>query len=241
MSNFVRLLDQQKLTDVTIQVSDEDDYEEECEDADHVNRNQSHSLGSHVTSHVSSTNNNTHHEEEVEVKDQLLPSSSSKLATGDAHHHQVHEIKAHKVLLAARSPVFESMLTNGMIESSSNVIEVSDIDYEVMKEMIDFIYTGFVSNLKKYALDLLFAAEKYHLSGLRIICENYLKTHLNQDNVVSVLLASDLLSLNGLRSVCMEFLCSKIKDMNKCNQSWIKLLAKESPDLFKQIQLKCGS
>lgn len=158
-----------------------------------------------------------------------------------AHNESIKEIKAHKVLLAARSPVFESMLTNGMIESSSNVIEVSDIDYEVMKEMIDFMYTGFVSNLSKYALDLLFAAEKYHLRGLKVICENYLKTHLNQDNVISILLAADLLSLNGLKNNCIELICNKIKDMNKCNQTWINLLAKESPDLFKQIQLKCGS
>lgn len=319
VSNFVRLLDEQQLTDVTIQVNEEEEdlmYEYDPDGLvhfghssigsghsldpvssiiDHVKRNQSsgnHEIitnqshvitnQSHVIKNQSHVNeNNNTQSVEVEGQEQKIGSegkaylSNGNLATSNgqvasdqksagrqvtssgkvtsteklqvggnsthAHSESIKEIKAHKVLLAARSPVFESMLTNGMIESSSNIIEVSDIDYEVMKEMIDFMYTGFVSNLSKYALDLLFAAEKYHLRGLKVICENYLKTHLNQDNVISILLAADLLSLNGLKNNCIELICNKIKDMNKCNQTWINLLAKESPDLFKQIQLKCGS
>ena len=96
---------------------------------------------------------------------QVIPTEKLQFGANSTHAHSesIKEIKAHKVLLAARSPVFESMLTNGMIESSSNVIEVSDIDYEVMKEMIGFMYTGFVSNLSKVCSRSTFCRRKVSL------------------------------------------------------------------------------
>ncbi|KAL5509121.1 hypothetical protein EMCRGX_G004415 [Ephydatia muelleri] len=70
-----------------------------------------------------------------------------------------HEFKAHKAVLAARSPVFSAMFEHKMEESRKNHVEISDLDQEVMQEMLAYIYTGKAPNLKKMADSLLSAAD----------------------------------------------------------------------------------
>lgn len=58
---------------------------------------------------------------------------------------QGEEIITHKCILSARSPVFQAMLRhNSMLESSTNRVQIDDIDIEVMKELINFIYTDII-------------------------------------------------------------------------------------------------
>ena len=44
-----------------------------------------------------------------------------------------------------------------------NRVEIADVDYNVMKEMLTFIYTGKAANLSSMADDLLAAADKVDL------------------------------------------------------------------------------
>ena len=44
-----------------------------------------------------------------------------------------------------------------------NRVEIADVDYNVMKEMLTFIYTGKAANLSSMADDLLAAADKVEL------------------------------------------------------------------------------
>lgn len=71
-----------------------------------------------------------------------------------------HEFQAHKAILAARSPVFAAMFEHEMEERKQNRVAITDVDDEVLKEMLRFIYTGKAPNLEKMADDLLAAADK---------------------------------------------------------------------------------
>uniref|UniRef100_A0A8C7WVM5 Uncharacterized protein n=1 Tax=Oryzias sinensis TaxID=183150 RepID=A0A8C7WVM5_9TELE len=70
------------------------------------------------------------------------------------------EFKAHKSILAARSPVFNAMFEHEMEESKKNRVDISDVDPDVFREMMGFIYTGKAPNLEKMADNLLAAADK---------------------------------------------------------------------------------
>eukprot|EP00063_Salmo_salar_P065676 XP_014040511.1 PREDICTED: speckle-type POZ protein-like A [Salmo salar] len=70
------------------------------------------------------------------------------------------EFKAHKSILAARSPVFNAMFEHEMEESKKNRVDISDVEPDVFKEMMGFIYTGKAPNLDKMADNLLAAADK---------------------------------------------------------------------------------
>ena len=78
-------------------------------------------------------------------------------------------IKAHKLILKARSPVFAAMFQ----ESAGKPIDVYEIedDYSVFRQVLQFIYTGRIANLRNRGhLSLLAAAEKYRLEPLKTLC-----------------------------------------------------------------------
>ena len=70
------------------------------------------------------------------------------------------EFKAHKAILATRSPVFGAMFEHEMEESRKGRVEISDIDPDVFQELLRFIYTGTTPQLQGMADDLLAAADK---------------------------------------------------------------------------------
>jgi speckle-type POZ protein len=78
------------------------------------------------------------------------------------------EYYAHKAILAARSPVFAAMFEHEMEEKKQNKVEITDMDHEVLREMLRFIYTGKATNLEKMDADLLAAADKvsHHLCAI---------------------------------------------------------------------------
>ncbi len=64
-------------------------------------------------------------------------------------------VKAHKSILCQRSEAFNDLI----LKESSERIVITDINFEPFRELLRFIYSGRVNNMKLVALDLLPAAE----------------------------------------------------------------------------------
>ncbi|KAL4636259.1 speckle-type POZ protein-like A isoform X1, partial [Arapaima gigas] len=116
------------------------------------------------------------------------------------------EFKAHKSILAARSPVFNAMFEHEMEESKKNRVDISDVDPDVFKEMMGFIYTGKAPNLDKMADNLLAAADKYALERLKVMCEEALCSSLSVENVADILILADLHSAEQLKAQAIDFI-----------------------------------
>jgi speckle-type POZ protein len=78
--------------------------------------------------------------------------------------------KGHKAILAARSPVFGAMFEHEMEERKNGRVQILDVESDVFKEMLQFIYTGKTTKLKEMAPELLAAADKVRAE---IFCEIY--------------------------------------------------------------------
>ncbi|OXU22399.1 hypothetical protein TSAR_010979 [Trichomalopsis sarcophagae] len=50
-------------------------------------------------------------------------------------------------------------------------LQIKDVDSDIMKQLLLFMYTGYVSKLFTYADELLAAAEKYQLEDLKAMCQ----------------------------------------------------------------------
>ncbi|KAL1790348.1 speckle-type POZ protein isoform X2 [Sigmodon hispidus] len=61
------------------------------------------------------------------------------------------EFWAHKAILAAYSSVFKAMFEYDMEESRENRVEIHDLEPQVFRAMMDFIYTGKGPNLHSMA------------------------------------------------------------------------------------------
>uniref|UniRef100_A0A669BXU9 Speckle type BTB/POZ protein n=1 Tax=Oreochromis niloticus TaxID=8128 RepID=A0A669BXU9_ORENI len=106
----------------------------------------------------------------------------------------------------ARSPVFSAMFEHEMEESKKNRVEINDVEPEVFKEMMCFIYTDKAPNLDKMADDLLAAADKYALERLKVMCEDALCTSLSVENAAEILILADLHSADQLKTQAVDFI-----------------------------------
>ena len=99
--------------------------------------------------------------------------------------------KAHKVLLAASSPVFLAMFQADMKENRSQQVEIEDIKPDIVAGMLKFIYKRSSVEYEEnpdmdFVADLLVASDKYQMRNLKNVCQTQLSSHLQVENSLKV-------------------------------------------------------
>jgi hypothetical protein len=96
------------------------------------------------------------------------------------------KIHVNKWVLNLNSPVFERMLESNFTEKASSEVDIVDIEYELMYQLLRFMYTKSVSPVFKTMSDrLLIAANKYQMEELVKVCESTLCDNLLSDNAAA--------------------------------------------------------
>lgn len=98
------------------------------------------------------------------------------------------------------------MFSNDLEESKMNRVEIPDFDYDIILEMLRFMYAGRVRQLDTFAAQLLAAADKYQLDKLKALCEECLCANLAVENVCEIIVLSDFHSAESLKQHCIEFI-----------------------------------
>jgi len=124
---------------------------------------------------------------------------------------------AHKAVLGARSTVFQAMFNTPMKESTQNSVDIPDFDEDVVKAMLEYIYTGETSDLNEKAGELMQIAEKYDLNGLKEDCELAIAHSLTVDNAAEVLVLSHLHNAENLKIKAIDFINRNKEDVKKTN------------------------
>ncbi|KAI9477863.1 MAG: hypothetical protein EXX96DRAFT_618792 [Benjaminiella poitrasii] len=96
-------------------------------------------------------------------------------------------IHAHKVILAAASPWFKMLFTNGMKESSKEVINLYEVPFDVFKRLIRYCYTYEleVKDLND-AYEVLRVADRFQLTKTYKGIFNTIRQEINIENVWEV-------------------------------------------------------
>ena len=143
----------------------------------------------------------------------------------------------HKVILSARSPVFNRMLLSEMKEKASGVVDLTDTTPEVVRELLEFIYTGnccIDGNADpEIVCGLLEAADKYELEHLKEMCQYTLSSAVTADNCLQYLALGDMYGTQMLKKRALEMIVKKRKTIVKRKQ-W-KECAKNRPHLMADI------
>jgi BTB/POZ domain len=138
---------------------------------------------------------------------------------------------AHSVIVTSATPVMAQMLKDTSCkENPVSLIVIEDVEPNVFREVLRYMYTGVAPDFKEMAEPLLKAAHKFQMESLKNECENVLVSALNFENVVASLqLAHEQSAAKLLESSlqCLE----KHKD-GVWNRSDWKELSKQNPDLF---------
>jgi len=124
-------------------------------------------------------------------------------------------IYAHKAILSAQCEHFRAMFTSGMKESNQGQIEVKDWSYNSYLLMVEYLYSGSISNFSpKVASDLLGLADAYMLEGLKYHCENTLMHNVDNDNVCNLLIEANKYSSIELKKFCIGYLIKNFSDVS---------------------------
>ncbi|XP_054165002.1 speckle-type POZ protein B-like [Oppia nitens] len=92
-----------------------------------------------------------------------------------------------KLILSARSEVFEKMFTIDCKEKTTNEVIIDDIDADVFEEFLKCLYLVKCDKLDDMCEELLYIADKYMVSSLKTICLNLIFLRINGRNAFKTL------------------------------------------------------
>ncbi|CAN6200828.1 unnamed protein product [Urochloa humidicola] len=125
-------------------------------------------------------------------------------------------VAAHRCVLAARSPVFMAELFGDMRETASGSVVIEDMEPQVFKALVQFIYTdtsppeledeGQGEDAGTMAQHLLAAADRYGMERLKLICEGKVCGDISVDTAATLLVLAEQHGCLKLKARCMEFM-----------------------------------
>uniref|UniRef100_A0A914YJ00 BTB domain-containing protein n=1 Tax=Panagrolaimus superbus TaxID=310955 RepID=A0A914YJ00_9BILA len=125
------------------------------------------------------------------------------------------EIKIHKIILAAHSPVFAAMFKSPMKEAFENKVEIPDFSFDIVEMAIEFCYHQ--PHDKNISFDklvlLLKFADKYNISDIQENLEEYLCDKISVSNVAEIAKCAAAVNAVKLQKKCLDFFinCLKMK------------------------------
>jgi hypothetical protein len=119
-------------------------------------------------------------------------------------------VGAHVVILSAGSPVFFAMFRSEFVEAKTKKVIITDIDIEVFRQLLIYLYTGSAPKLAQENMtQLLFeAADKYIINNLKTECTDALLKRVNLDNAIRLLVWSHFHSVGNLKEATLKFLAA---------------------------------
>uniref|UniRef100_N1QT29 Speckle-type POZ protein-like protein n=1 Tax=Aegilops tauschii TaxID=37682 RepID=N1QT29_AEGTA len=156
---------------------------------------------------------------------------------------------AHRVVLAARSPVFRVQLCGPMMEKDGSYVIVEDMLPDVFRALIHFVYTdclvlpfdGFDDeDRKEIVRHLLEAADRYAIEKLKLICEATLCSCLDVQTVATTYALADQHQCNDLKQACLKFMASPtILGEVMASQDYENLKRKSSSTALEILESVC--
>ncbi|KAF7067602.1 hypothetical protein CFC21_073470 [Triticum aestivum] len=148
---------------------------------------------------------------------------------------------AHRLVLAARSPVFRAELFGLMKEgATTGAIRIHDIKAEVFNALLTFIYTDALPAMDQQeesamAQHLLVAADRYALERLKLICEDKLCNCIDTSSVATILALAEQHHCHELKVACLVFLSSPNNLDAAIESEGFEFLTKSCPGVIKDL------
>ena len=147
-------------------------------------------------------------------------------------------LKAHKVVLMARSEFFRNLFNSNMKESIEMRIAVPNTRREIFKEFLRFLYSDAIpEKIEDLATSLLPLADQYAVESLRKICAQALEKQIDEENIVELLVIADLHHCPDLKKKCLVFAKENFSELGETDH-WSQL--KQYPDLLVEIMVFIG-
>jgi len=130
------------------------------------------------------------------------------------------QIAVHKLILAARSPVFRTMLYSSFAEASRPVVEIDGYSGVVLRSVVDYIYTDETSLLLPIEEEGRLGCSNNAANAEQMMAAY--KTRAA--NIASMIGAASFYDLPRLRSMAIEFAGAELKRKPETCAIWFAAL-----------------
>ncbi|OMJ68652.1 hypothetical protein SteCoe_33845 [Stentor coeruleus] len=165
----------------------------------------------HCTSILHSSNNS--------LQPALLDLLTSGIQSDIIIHVNKRSFPVHKCILMCRSPKFQAMFSNKMLEKEAGVIYLKETNEVLFEKLLQWIYSGNVVMPEDMndLCQLMILADEYLLNDLKMRCEEDIIAKLSTENLIDIMVSAHKLPLtgDGLIEECLEMFVKeyhKIKD-----------------------------
>ena len=139
---------------------------------------------------------------------------------------------AHKVILAAHSPVFARMFEHDMKEGDTNEVIITDVSPDILQEMLTFMYTNSAPNIHRIGQSLLYVADKYQVDELVARCEHILSYNITVENSIDLLLCAQAHNAPKLRENVIQYIAKHGEEVTR-SENWDKV--KQQAELLDEL------
>ena len=145
---------------------------------------------------------------------------------------------AHKIVLASSSSFFRSLFTVDMSEKHKHTIDMENIDPATMSRVLDYVYTGSISESKAQdARELYLAADYLILPGLKHKAVEIMVEALSAENCLRTLVWSHKFSNRALFTHTFRFILDNFNSVSR-SADFAKLPAQELELLLASSNLR---
>uniref|UniRef100_A0A1A9WF28 BTB domain-containing protein n=1 Tax=Glossina brevipalpis TaxID=37001 RepID=A0A1A9WF28_9MUSC len=137
-------------------------------------------------------------------------------------------IPIHRLLLAAASPFFDSMFSGNSMEKDENSLKFEDIKADVLKQIIEFIYSGKITVTEKNVQDLFSASILLQIEWITNVCCDFWKCRLHPLNCLGVRKLAEAYNCKELYNRCQDYI----------HKNYIKLINTEEHSLLSYEESK---
>ena len=126
-------------------------------------------------------------------------------------------IECHAVIVSALSPVLDKMLGSAMSEGLKKEVtfDTDTVSVEVMKMIIEYMYTGTITMAKSLIMDIVKACDYLQVEELKIKCLQYIPHILTPYTAISWLRVADLLHLDNATTQCKKYMAEHFEEIVK--------------------------
>ena len=138
------------------------------------------------------------------------------------------QFRAHKAVLAARSPFFLTLLNSDMKESSEKLItlELEEATEAVMEDVLKYVYTGNLLVTEERAHNLIATANYLLLPGIKTMAESFVKDIFTTENCMFNYYFAEKYQCLQLKEKARQVINSNFTDVME-TEEFLKLEAKQ--------------
>lgn len=147
------------------------------------------------------------------------------------------EFNVHRIILRARSSVFDSMLSHDLKENKEGVITIEDCEPDIFEEFLHFVYSGEIQNINSgNVCGLYYAADKYNIQYLKKICVNFLIESFSVENICEIICLATKHSETNLLKCATDYFAENLDEI-LITCTWLQFM-KDNPVKANELYIK---